>query len=230
MKRLFFISFLIVTMSPMVFAQNSATPQTPGPARSGYGKGGGPEVFVTGFGLLPGRSDGNAISEQATKAGGGAVGYRFHLNASSSLEGRYGFSRNSQKYTIDGTVSSFPVYQSDISASYIYNFAKSHRLKPFLEGGGGVVLLSPQNYGAGTTSYSAGTVPPAYGSTASLPRQTKGMFLYGIGADLPLSARLYFRTEFRALGFKTPDFGVTALRTDAFGFVYEPSVGVAYRF
>src|SRR4026208_2484914 len=87
MKRLFFISFLIVTMSPMVFAQNSATPQTPGPARSGDGKGGGPEVFVTGFGLLPGRSDGNAISEQATKAGGGAVGYRFHLNASSSLEG-----------------------------------------------------------------------------------------------------------------------------------------------
>lgn len=228
MKRLFFISFLIVTMSPMVFAQNSATSQMPGPAQSGYGKGGGAEVFVTGFGLLPGRVDGNSIIGEGTKAGGGAAGYRFHLNASSSLEGRYGFSRNSQKYTIDGTVSSIPVYQSEISASYVYSFAKSHRIKPFIEGGGGVVLLSPQNYGGGTTSYTGDTVPP--GSTASLQRQTKGMVLYGIGADLPLSSRLYFRTEFRALGFKTPDFGVTAYRTGAFSFVYEPTAGVAYRF
>ena len=56
------------------------------------------------------------------------------------------------------------------------------------------------------------------------------MFLYGAGADLPMSSRLNFRVEFRALGSKTPDFGVTALQTGSFAFTYVPSVGVAYRF
>src|SRR6476659_112279 len=105
--------------------------------KTGYGHDGGAEVFVTGFGLLPHQTSGNAISEQATKAGGGSAGYRFRLSASSALEGRYGFSRNSQKYTIGGAVSSIPVYLSEISGIYVYSFGKSRNIQPFLEGGGG---------------------------------------------------------------------------------------------
>ena len=230
MKRLFFIFSIILTTSMAVFAQDSMTPKMPAPPRSAYGDGGGAEVFVSAFALLPTEANGNGISAQATKAGGGSAGYRFHLRPSSSLEGRYGFSRNSQKYTIGDSVYSIPVYQSEISGSYVYTFGKTHRVQPFLVGGGGILLFSPTNYD-GTSDAAVNTASPAYGgSSTGLPRQAKPMFLYGAGADLPMSSRLYFRVEFRALGSKTPDFGVTGLQTGSFAFIYVPSAGVAYRF
>ena len=92
-------------------AQTTNSPAIPASAHQAYGSegyGGRAEVFVTGFGLFGSHANGNAITEQQTDAGGVAVGYRFHLNSSSALEGRYGFSRNSDKYTIGGAVSSIP--------------------------------------------------------------------------------------------------------------------------
>lgn len=208
------------------------------------------EVFVTGFGLFGNHPSGNAISEQITDAAGAAAGYRFHLNSWSALEGRYGFSRDSQKYTIGGIVSSIPSYFSEVSGSYVYSFSHSQRIRPFLEGGGGVVVFSPANYNtpASSTNGSStiGGTPAGYalptfhaedvtatvytGSSAGVGRQVRGMFLYGAGADIPAFSHFYFRTEFRGLGYKAPDFGLSALHTNAFSFSYEPSVGLAYRF
>jgi hypothetical protein len=241
MKRLLPVFVLIMSMSMMAFAQDPAVSQDSGRPESDYGHGGAADVFVTGFGLLPHQASGNAISERATKAAGGSAGYRFPLSASSALEGRYGFSRNSQKYTIGGTVSSIPVYLSEISGSYIYKLGKSHNIQPFLEGGGGLVLFSPGNYGAGAgtaanpfgygvTDPGITAAGPSYGGSSGLPKQAKGMIVYGAGFDAPASSHLYFRFEFRALGYKVPDFGVSALQSGSFTFAYEPSVGVAYRF
>jgi hypothetical protein len=182
-------------------------------------------VFVTAFGLFTHQSTGNAIDQEGTNAGGGSAGYRFYLNRSSALEGRYGFSRNSQKYTVDGAVSSIPVYFSEISGSYVYNFLKPRRLHLFAEGGGGLVLFSPTHYGSGSNGYTGFN-----GSSSGLGRQGKAMLLYGVGADLPASSHVSVRAEFRSLGYKAPDFGLAQLHTNAFSFVYEPSVGVAFRF
>ena len=84
MKRLLPIFILTMSVSMMAFAQDPAVSQDSGRPKTGYGHDGGAEVFVTGFGLLPHETTGNAISEQATKAGGGSAGYRFRLNASSA--------------------------------------------------------------------------------------------------------------------------------------------------
>jgi hypothetical protein len=238
MKRLLHVFILIMSVSMLAFAQDPAVSQESGKPKTGYGHDGGAEVFVTGFGLLSHQTTGNAISQEATKAGGGSAGYRFRLSASSALEGRYGFSRNSQKYTIAGAVSSIPVYLSEISGSYVYKFGKSRNMQPFLEGGGGLVLFSPGNYGGGASTatnpfgygVSDPTTVPSYGGSSGLPRQAKGMLVYGAGFDVPASSHLYFRLEFRGLGYKVPDFGATALQTGSFTFAYEPSVGVAYRF
>jgi hypothetical protein len=244
MKRLFLISLLLTTISISAFAED-------------YG--GRAEVFVSAFGLLTPKTTGNAISAQATKAAGGSAGYRFQLNRSSALEGRYGFSRNSQKYTNGGVVYSVPVYFSEISGSYVYKFSNERGFRPFLEAGGGVVLVSPADYGGGTGSSTSGipannsgypalanplsmqansdgqlsvsqTIPGYNGSSASLPRQAKGMLVYGAGVDVPASSHLSLRLEFRAAGYKVPDFGATALHTNTFTFAYEPSLGVVYKF
>jgi len=227
MKRLLPIIFLMIVLPTVVFAQDSTTAQGPAPES---GNGGGDygrraEIFVTAFGLFTHQATGNAIGQQGTNAGGGSAGYRFYLNGSSALEGRYGFSRNSQKYTIDGAVSSIPVYLSEISGSYVYNFLNPRRLHLFVEGGGGLILFSPTNYGDGTNGSNGYN-----GSSSSLGRQAKGMFLYGVGADVPASSHVSVRAEYRSLGYKAPDFGLAPLHSDAFSFVYEPSVGVAFRF
>ena len=248
MKQLMPIFVLMATLTTAAFAQDSAAPQEASKtqSRSGYdGYGGRAEVFVTGFGLFGNGTSGNAINQQETQSGGASVGYRFHLNAASALEGRYGFSRDSQKYGIGSTVSSVPAYLSEISASYVYSLPKSRYLQPFLEGGGGLVLFVPGNYGGNPTAAGA-VIPPnsasnqvAYigtatspygGAPAGLQTQAKGTFVYGGGADIPIMSRVSFRVEIRGLAYKTPDFGTAAFQTNAFTFVYEPSLGVAFRF
>lgn len=220
---------------------------------SSEGYGGRAEIFLSGFALLGSQANGNAITEQQTDAGGLAVGYRFHLNSSSSLEGRYGFSRNSDKYTIGGVVSSIPSYFSEISGSYVYTFSKSQHIRPFLEAGGGAVLFIPGNYntpssaaGGGTSTGTSNGVPTGYaistlnvaavaspvytGSSAGVATQARGMFLYGGGLEIPVSSHFYFRTEFRGLGYEAPDFKLSPLHTSALSFTYEPAFAVAYRF
>lgn len=231
MKRLLPIFFLMIVLPTVVSAQDSQKRASPEPGYGGGDYGGRAEFFVTAFGLFTRQANGNGIGYEGTNAGGGSAGYRFQLNGSSALEGRYGFSRNSQKYTIDGAVSSIPVYLSEISGSYVYTFLKSRRLHLFAEGGGGLVLFSPTNYGGGTSGYNYGDGANGYnGSSSSLGRQTRGMFLYGVGADVPASSHVSVRAEFRSLGYKAPDFGLAPLHTDVLSFVYEPSVGVAFRF
>ena len=248
MRQLLPIFVLMTALTTAACAQDSVPPQEPGAtqSRSGYdGYGGRAEVFVTGFGLFGNGTRGNAIDQQETKSGGASIGYRFHLNAAGALEG-CGFSRDSQKYTIGSTVSSVPAYVSEISGSYVYNLVKSRYLQPFVEGGGGLVIFVPGNYGGGTTASGAGNLSNSGGSyqlayvgaanslyggaTSALQTQAKGMFAYGVGTDVPAFSRVNFRIEIRGLAYKTPDFGVTALQTNAFTFIYEPSLGVAYRF
>ena len=216
---------------------------------SSEGYGGRAEIFLSGFALLGSQANGNAVTEQQTDAGGLAVGYRFHLNSSSALEGRYGFSRNSDKYTIGGTVSSIPSYFSEISGSYVYTFSKSQHIRPFLEAGGGAVIFIPGNYSTPSSTATVGTssgIPSGYalptfqardvaapvysGSSAGVGTQARGMFLYGGGLEIPVSSHFYFRTEFRGLGYEAPDFKLSPLHTSALSFTYEPAFAVAYRF
>jgi opacity protein-like surface antigen len=230
-------------------ASGASAPQSTHKAYGSEGYGGRAEIFLSGFALVGSQANGNAITEQQTDAGGLAVGYRFHLNSSSALEGRYGFSRNSDKYTIGGTVSSIPSYFSEISGSYVYTFSKSQHIRPFLEAGGGAVIFIPGNYNTPSSTTTVGTssgVPSGYalptfqardvaapvysGSSAGVGTQARGMFLYGGGLEIPVSSHFYFRTEFRGLGYEAPDFKLSPLHTSALSFTYEPAFAVAYRF
>jgi hypothetical protein len=68
------------------------------------------------------------------------------------------------------------------------------------------------------------------GSSPGIGPQTRPTFVYGIGVDFPVLSHFFIRAEYRELTFKEPNFKLAGLRTDAFGFLSEPSIGVAYRF
>ena len=83
-------------------------------------------------------------------------------------------------------------------------------------GGGGALIFDP-----------AGNVGAA---SAGATWQTRGAFPYGIGADYIFTHHLALRAEYRDLVYKTPDFNVTNLRTDAWTHVAQPSAGIVFRF
>jgi hypothetical protein len=238
MRQLFSIFVLITAVTTAAWAQDPAPTsdsQTP-QSKPGYGgyDGGRAEIFATGFGLFGNHATGNAIGQQETGSAGGSAGYRFRLSDTSALEGRYGFSRDSQKFTIGGTISSVPAYISEVSGSYVYSLARSRYLKPFLEGGGGLLIFIPGNYGGGSTAPAALTSTSGLtvysGTPALVQTQAKGMFVYGGGFDLPANSHIDVRIEMRGLAYKTPDFGIPSLQTNVFTFAYQPAVGFAYRF
>ena len=251
MKQLLSILPAALIFMAVVRGQDSTVPPSdrssgsPAGGSRGYtseGYGGRAEVFVTGFGLFTSHDAGNSIAHQATESGGLSVGYRFHLNAWSGFEGRYGFSRDSQKYDIGGTVSSIPAYLAEITGSYVYSLPLVHRLQPFLEGGGGIVHFSPGAYGNASNGnptgsgspgpYSIGQfAAPVYaGSSPGIDSQSRPAFVYGMGMDFQAWRHFSFRIEYRGLAYKTPDFNHAGLQTNAFGFLSEPSFGVAYHF
>src|SRR5262249_58074064 len=129
-----YVVMLTISFGEATFARGPDAQQQPAkkdPSASGYdGYRGRAEVFVSAFGLFGNQANGNGIGEQATQSGGGSAGYRFHLGRTSSLEGRYGFSRNSQKFSLGNTVSSVAAYFSEISGSYVYNFSTTPRVSP----------------------------------------------------------------------------------------------------
>ena len=238
MRKLFSIFVLVTAVTTAAWAQDSAPASDSQTARSkpGYGgyDGSRAEIFATGFGLFGNHATGNAIGQQETGSAGGSAGYRFRLNDTSALEGRYGFSRDSQKYTIGGTISSVPSYISEVSGSYVYSLARSRHLRPFLEGGGGLLIFIPGNYGGGAIAPVAGTPTSgltAYsGTSTGVQTQAKAMFVYGGGFDLPATSHVDIRIEMRGLAYKTPDFGRPSLQTNVFTFAYQPALGFAYRF
>jgi hypothetical protein len=244
MRQLFSIFVLITAVTTPAWAQDDPAPASdsqtaqPNGGYGGYGRGGydgsRAQIFVSGFGLFGSHSTGNAIGQQQTESAGASAGYRFQLNAASALEGRYGFSRDSQKYTIGSAVSSVPAYISEVSGSYVYSLARSRRLQPFLEGGGGLLIFIPGNYGGGATAPAYGTPTSgltSYSGTAALfQTQAKGMFVYGAGFDVPAMRHVDVRFEMRGLAYKAPDFGMPSLQTNIFTFAYQPAIGFAYRF
>ena len=239
-------------------ASSPTYPKPKGYSSGEYGK--RAEIFVTGYGLYSGSVTGNSVTHDITSSGGGAAGYRFNLNSWSALQGTYGFSRDSQKYTIGGVVSSIPTYLSEVTGSYVYRYTRMRSFQPFAEAGGGIVHFSPGNYGTGSNSSGSssgnpganpGTNPgggiyvppnavmaqpqpkdvPVYtGGSAGVVSQTRPTFLYGVGVDFPLSSHFFMRAEYRGLLYKQPDFSITGLQTNALGILSEPTIGFAYRF
>ena len=63
-----------------------------------------------------------------------------------------------------------------------------------------------------------------------LDRQTKGVFVYGGGADINLTRRFALRGEYRGLVYKRPDFVTPSLNTNATAHSAQPSLGFVIRF
>jgi opacity protein-like surface antigen len=84
-------------------------------------------------------------------------------------------------------------------------------LRPYALAGGGAMIFDPRD-------------------TNSVSKQTRGSFVYGAGADMPLAMHIAIRAEYRGFVYKVPDFGMSPLRMDKFTHAAVPSAGLVFTF
>jgi outer membrane immunogenic protein len=175
------------------------------------------EISVQGTGFFTKGSDGNGVRNAVTETGGVLVGYRYNMNRWIAAEADYGYSRNTQIYS-GFTPARVQANIHQITGAAVVKLPPFLLfLRPFLLGGGGVLVFDPTNNQGGTF--------------IGASQQTRGTFLYGGGVDCPLlSNHLALRVEYRGLVYKAPDFNVVSLNTDAWTHVAHPSAGFVFRF
>jgi len=161
------------------------------------------EISLQGSGLFTSSTTGNGTAYSATDSGGFMGTYRYHLNHWISVEGAYGYSVNTQKYSLSSAAFRIPSGMHDFTGSLVMSLpARSHsRMNPYLLVGGGALRFAPTNNQFNTISDAQG--------------QTKGAFVYGAGVNYGIYEGLSLRAEYRGLVYSTPDFGFGALTTNS---------------
>ena len=177
------------------------------------------EISLQGTGLFTSSTTGNGTDYSATSSGGFLGTYRYHLNHWISLEGAYGYSVNTQKYSLSSSAFRIQSGVHDFTGSLVMNLpSRSHsRINPYLLIGGGALRFAP-------TSNQFNTVSDAQG-------QTKGAFVYGVGVNYAIYKSLSLRAEYRGLIYNSPTYDLIGLAgADRVTHRAEPSIGFGYRF
>ena len=169
------------------------------------------EVSVQALGSFVKTTTNNGVQQNATNSGGGLGSYRFFFTGNQGVEVNYGYSRNSQFYSLPTGSIGGDTNQHEVTAAYIYRH-RMHGITPFAEAGVGALIFDPANSFTGSS-------------------QARAAFVYGAGADIPLTGKLFLRAEYRGFVYNTPTFDLAeANGLDRVTHRAEPSIGFGYRF
>jgi len=167
------------------------------------------EVTIQGEGFFTKDSTGKGVENNPTYSGGFLAGYRYNLNHRFALEGDYDYFRNSQDYPKSDTKIKTNV--SAITGAAVVKLPEFKKVRPFALAGGGGIIFNPHD-------------------AKSIETQARGAFVYGGGADVPITKHVALRAEYRGLVYKAPDFDRSDLKTDKFTHSAVPSAGLVFTF
>src|SRR6202163_2354600 len=169
------------------------------------------EVSVQAFGSFVKSTTNNGIENKATNSGGVLGSYRYFFNTHSGVEANYGYSLNTQNYGLTSGVLGVKNYSHEISAAYVFRMPM-RKFTPFVLAGAGGLIFDPKDF-VGANS------------------QARAAFVYGGGADLNISHRVFVRAEYRGLVYNSPTYDLTGLAgADRTTHRAEPSLGFGFRF
>jgi hypothetical protein len=175
------------------------------------------DVAVLGFGQDTSQTNGNSIRNGTTASGGGMLSFRQSPRWWAGYEVSYGYT----KYTDTYYYATYRVdhNSNELTLAYLMKSPAYSGFHVFGTLGAGVIALQP--------SESGGTVTYFPGSPAS---QTLPVFVYTIGVERRVTARLGVRIQYRSDVYKDPDFKEPALDTMHLRSTAEPGIGVYYHF
>jgi opacity protein-like surface antigen len=176
------------------------------------------EISLQGTGSFTKDASDQGITQRSTNTGGFIVGYRYHFNRWLAAEAVYGYDRNTQQYFAPAGLSRLQANVHQATGGLVFRVPAParFRISPYVLAEGGALVFDP-------TGNAFGTIPGAQ-------RQATGVFAYGGGADFPIVRHISLRAEYRGLVCSTPDFGLTALKTNTVSHTAQPSAGLVFRF
>jgi opacity protein-like surface antigen len=169
------------------------------------------EASVQAFGSFLKSTVNNGVEQKATDGGGVLASYRFFFNNNNGAEVNYGHSLNTQSYGLSGGPLGINSHSHELTAAYVFRYPLK-KVTPFALAGVGGLVFDPKN---------------APGANL----QGRAAFVYGGGADVNITHRLFLRAEYRGLVYNSPTFDVAPLNNlDRVTHRAEPSIGFGYRF
>jgi outer membrane immunogenic protein len=194
---------ITTTFAGIVLVALPAFAQTEGPARQ--------DVAVQAFGSFVTGTSQNGINNSATDSGGVLATYRFFFSTHHGVEADYGYTDNTQNYSSPTGVVGVKTHSDEVSGAYVFRLPL-HNVTPFALAGVSALVFDPNNF-AGASS------------------QTRAAFVYGAGADVNLTGRIFMRAEYRGFVYNSPTYDLTQLAgLERVSHRAEPSIGFGYRF
>lgn len=168
------------------------------------------EASVQALGAFVKSTTDNGVQQGATNSGGILASYRFLFNDRNGVELNYGYALNTQTYGLASGATGLNARSHEATAAYVLRFPM-RRFTPFVLAGGGALVFDPNNAIAGNT-------------------QARAAFLYGGGADIRLTNRVFVRAGYRGLVYNSPNFDVPELNIDRLTHRAEPFGGIGIHF
>jgi opacity protein-like surface antigen len=173
------------------------------------------EVTVQGSGFFQKQTTNGGITNEATNSGGVMVGYRFNLKRWLAVEGDYDYFRNHETFPSSSGTTFIPMNTHAATGTAImklpsFKVPAVKVVSPFVLAGGGAMFFDPR--------------------VGSVSEQTRGVFVYGGGVDVPMSKHFLLRAQYRGFIYKMPDFEMSNLKVDKYTHSAAPSAGLAFTF
>jgi opacity protein-like surface antigen len=169
------------------------------------------EASVQAIGSFVKSTVNNGVEQKATDGGGVLASYRFFFNNNHGVEVNYGHSLSTQSYGLTGGPLGVNSHSHEVTAAYVFRYPMK-KVTPFALAGVGGLVFDPKD---------------APGANM----QARAAFVYGGGADVKITPRIFLRAEYRGLIYNSPTFDLTPLSgLDRVTHRAEPSIGFGYRF
>ncbi len=176
------------------------------------------------YGAFSGKTSSNNTVQSPSNQAGVLFELRHISNPLVGYEVTYAYNRANQAYSsgLSRTPGlcpgsgcpapvSVPANAHEVTADWLLSFGVAN-LKPFLLGGGGLLLNVPASSGGSTST------------------STQGVFVYGGGLDWGLLPHLGLRVQYRGNLYKAPDLTKLYTSTNRFTQTAEPMIGAYFRF
>jgi opacity protein-like surface antigen len=169
------------------------------------------EIAVQAFGSFVSSTTRDGVENKASHSGGVLGTYRLFFSKHHGVEANYGYALNTQSYGLAAGAVGVRTYSHEVSGAYVFR-APLGRVTPFALAGVGALVFDPKDF-VGASS------------------QTRAAFVYGAGADVSLTRRLFARVQYRGFVYNSPTYDLPGLaNVDRTAHRAEPSVGFGYRF
>jgi opacity protein-like surface antigen len=169
------------------------------------------EVTVQGSGFFPKQTTKGAVTSKPMSSGGLMTGVRVNLSNRFAFEGDYDYFRNDAKYVVNRGLNRVPMNVHGVTGTGIMRLPAFRNLRPFALAGGGLMMFDPRK-------------------TSAINTQTRGTFVYGGGADIPVIKHVALRAQYRGFVYKVPDFDNSKFKADKFSHAAVPSAGLVLTF